>query len=96
MAKLVAPTGKISQTEINTQRGKVRYTAGRDGLYKVDNPTHIKAMKSEGFIEESLMKPDSKDAQRGYTCIECGFGSWFRKCSRCGHENNSDIKTDGD
>jgi DNA-directed RNA polymerase subunit RPC12/RpoP len=46
-------------------------------------------MKAEGFFEASLNPYDKGDAQRGFTCVECGFGSWFRKCSRCGHENGT-------
>jgi len=29
----------------------------------------------------------SQNKNIGYTCLECGFGTWFRKCSRCGYEN---------
>jgi hypothetical protein len=35
------------------------------------------------------------DTNLGYTCIECGFGSWFALCGRCGH-NNSTTPRDGE
>ena len=27
-----------------------------------------------------------------YTCMECGFGSWFAKCSRCGTDNSKTLR----
>ena len=45
-------------------------------------------MKAEGFFEASLMGPTT-DTNMGFTCVECGFGSWFRKCGRCGHQNET-------
>jgi hypothetical protein len=96
MARLVPRDGYVKQTDINSQAGVTRYTAGRDGLYKVENPTHIKALKAEGFTEEALTKYTPGDRDRGYTCAECGFGSWFRKCSKCGHVDESTPPTDGE
>jgi DNA-directed RNA polymerase subunit RPC12/RpoP len=95
MARLVPRDGYVKQTEINSQSGKVTYSADRQGLYSVDNPNHIRALKAEGFIEESLNPYTPGDTGRGYTCTQCGFGSWFRKCSRCGNET-PDPQTDGE
>jgi DNA-directed RNA polymerase subunit RPC12/RpoP len=96
MARLVPRDGYVKQTEINSQSGKVTYRADSQGMYKVEDPKHIKALKSEGFTEEALTKYSPGDTGRGYTCTQCGFGSWFRKCSRCGHEYDSTPQTDGD
>jgi len=85
MTKIVAPDRGVRQTEI----GNKTYTVNRQGIYEVSNPSHIKAMKSEGFFEASLNPISKGDGERGFTCVECGFGSWFRKCSRCGHENGT-------
>lgn len=83
MGKYVAPDRGVKETVI----GGATYNPGRNGIYNVDNASHGAAMKREGFIEASLMGATS--AGIGYTCAECGFGSWFRKCSRCGHENTT-------
>jgi hypothetical protein len=82
MPKMVAPDKHVKQTEV----GGYRYTANRQGLYKVESPSHVAAMKSEGFIEASMMGATT-DQSLGYNCSKCGFGSWFKKCSRCGSEN---------
>jgi hypothetical protein len=85
MTKIVAPDRGVKQTEI----GNSTYTVNRQGVYEVSNASHIKAMKAEGYFEASLNPFSKGDGERGFTCVECGFGSWFRKCSRCGHENGT-------
>jgi len=64
-------------------------------MYEVNNANDIKTLKAEGFTEANLSTYSTGDANRGYTCIECGFGSWFKLCSRCGYETATP-KTDGD
>jgi hypothetical protein len=85
MGRWVAPDRGVRETEVN---GRV-YRPDRGGIYNVDSPSAERAMKAEGFFEASLNPHSAGDAQRGFTCVECGFGSWFRKCSRCGHENGT-------
>lgn len=85
MARMVAPDKGVRETEVN---GRL-YKPDRGGIYNVDSPSAARAMKREGFFEAALNAVDSKDSQRGFNCVECGFGSWFRKCSRCGHENGT-------
>ena len=80
--------------DIKTERGTSSYNPNKKGVITVDNPTHAKRLKAEGFFEASLMGPTT-DTNLGYTCIECGFGSWFALCSRCGH-NNSTTPRDGE
>lgn len=81
MPKMVAPDKGVKETDI----GNKRYRVDRNGVYNVENLSHVKAMKHEGYIEASLM--GATKTQLGYTCSQCGFGSWFKKCSRCGSEN---------
>jgi len=92
MARYVAPDRGVRETVI----GNSTYLPDKGGIYNVESAAHGRAMKAEGFFEASLNPYDKKDGERGYTCVECGFGSWFLKCSRCGHENIKDIKKDGD
>ena len=90
MGKWVAPDRGVRETVI----GNTTYRPDRKGVMNVENAAHAKAMKAEGYFEAALNPYDKKDGERGFTCVECGFGSWFKKCSRCGHES-SDIATDG-
>lgn len=86
MARLVAPDGGVKGVDVRTERGVKKYNPDKGGIYNVDSPKHAAQMKAEGFFEASLSGPTT-DPRLGYTCEECGFGSWFRLCSRCGHEN---------
>ena len=88
MGRLLASDGGVRGVDITTERGTRSYNPDKKGVITVDNPTHARRLKAEGFFEASLMGPTT-DASIGFTCIECGFGSWFRKCSRCGHENGT-------
>lgn len=83
--RMVAPDRGVKETVI----GGRTYNPNKQGIYEVSNARDARAMKAEGFFEAALNPYDSKDGQRGFTCVECGFGSWFRKCSRCGHENGT-------
>ncbi len=91
MARWVAPDKGVKETVI----GNSTYRPDRGGIYTVDNASHARAMKAEGYFEAALNPYDSKDSQRGFTCVECGFGSWFALCSRCGHDNASKTPMDG-
>lgn len=86
MAKLVAPDKGVKSIAVKTELGTTGYRPDGGGLYNVDNPSHARRMKAEGFFEASLMGPVTNRENLGYTCPDCGFGSWFRKCSRCGVE----------
>ena len=94
MGRLLASDGGVRGVDIKTERGTSSYNPNKKGVITVDNPTHAKRLKAEGFFEASLMGPTT-DTNLGYTCIECGFGSWFALCSRCGH-NNSTTPRDGE
>jgi hypothetical protein len=91
MARMVAPDRKVAETVI----GNATYRPDRGGIYNVENASHARAMKAEGYFEASLNPVNEGDNQRGFSCTACGFNGWFRKCGRCGIESNQ-IKTDGD
>lgn len=84
MGRWVAPDKGVRETVV----GAYTYRPDKKGIYNVDSPSAERAMKAEGFFEASLMGPTT-DTNMGFTCVECGFGSWFRKCSRCGHQNGT-------
>lgn len=94
MGRLLASDGGVKGVDIKTERGVSSYNPDKKGVITVDNPTHAKRLKAEGFFEASLMGPTT-DTNLGYTCLECGFGSWFALCSRCGN-NNSKTPRDGE
>lgn len=85
MGRWVAPDKGVKETVIGNQT----YRPDQGGIYNVESISAQRAMKAEGFFEAALNPYNGGDAQRGFTCVECGFGSWFRKCSRCGHENGT-------
>lgn len=91
MPKMIPPQG-LREVSVRTERGVKVYKADRSGLINVDNPKHAKQMKDEGLGVASLAGTSATG--QGYPCSECGFGSWFKKCSRCGHENTR-IEMDG-
>ena len=93
MSKLVGPKG-LRGVDVQTTRGVRKYNQNKKGIIEVNNSKDAKALKSEGFFEASLMGPTTNSANIGFTCTQCGFGSWFMKCGRCGHENDQ-IKRDG-
>jgi hypothetical protein len=96
MARLVPRDGFAKEIDIKRQSGTKRLRADRNGLFSVENPKDIKALKAEGFTEGNLALHTDGDTQRGYNCVNCGFGSWFKLCSRCGHNNDNGTPKDGD
>lgn len=53
----------------------------RKGIADV-HPSDAKAIAEFGGFIPSMTGVTSRGL--GYRCIECGFGSFFRVCSRCG------------
>ena len=90
MPKIIPPQG-LKEVAVKTERGTKVYRAGKDGLINVENPRHAKQMKYEGLGEAGL---NGYSTSGGFPCTSCGFGSWFKKCSRCGHDNER-IEMDG-
>ena len=89
MTRMIAPDGGVRGVDVTTERGTRSYNPDRKGVIHVDNPKHAAQMKSEGFFEASLMGPITNRDVIGFTCSQCGFGSFFRKCSRCDHVNGT-------
>jgi hypothetical protein len=83
MARMIPPQG-MKELEIETRRGKKILRAGKDGLFNIENPKLAKKLKEEGLGEAGL---NGFSTSGGYPCSSCGFGSWFKKCSRCGELN---------
>jgi hypothetical protein len=80
--RLAAPDGAIAGMEVKgAQTGHVTRYDGR--IMDVENPIHIKALKSEGAFAASLSGRTRRSL--GYRCT-CGFGSFVKTCSRCGGE----------
>lgn len=79
--ELLAPTGSEKQVDVRLDGGVTRRYSGRDGIYSVVD-SDVAALKSEGFTEKSLS--GTTRSGDGFRCEACGFGSWFRTCSRCG------------
>jgi len=92
MGRYVAPDKGVRETVI----GGKKYNPDKGGIYNVDNKRHAELMKREGYFEASLNPYSQGDGQRGFTCVQCGFDGWFRKCGRCGHENESLETRDGE
>ena len=91
MSKMIPPQG-LKEVLVKTERGTKVYRADRSGLINVDNPKHAAQMKAEGL---GVASAGGVADTEGFPCSQCGFGSYFIKCSRCGHENERIMK-DGD
>jgi hypothetical protein len=82
MARMCLPDGAVRGIDFEGARTGARtgsYTPGKDGTITVDNPRHIKALREMGAFAANLGGRTSG----GFRC-ECGFGSYFKTCSRCG------------
>lgn len=79
--RLAAPSSTVAGMEVKgAQTGHVTRYNGR--IMDVQDPMHIKALRSEGAFPVSA----SGGARRsiGYRCGVCGFGSFIKTCGRCG------------
>lgn len=84
MTKFFGPKG-MNEIGINTSKGERVLRRGKDGMFEVNNPKLAKKLKSEGLGEATTS--GSFASVNGYTCNKCGFGSFFKKCSKCGEIN---------
>lgn len=80
MTRMVAPDAGCVQVDVPTVQDPRRYS-GR--IVDVDNPTHARMLKQAGYFPASAGGVVSAGGQR---CV-CGFASFFKTCSRCGHTN---------
>lgn len=81
--RLVAPDKAVAGMEVRgAQTGHVTRYDGR--IMDVQDPMHVKALRSEGAFPASLSGHAGRPV--GYRCAACGWGSYFITCSRCGGE----------
>jgi hypothetical protein len=83
MAKIIGPKG-MRQLSVQTKNGERVLNAGKDGMFNVTDPKLIRQLKKEGLGEASTSGVIKAE---GYPCKTCGFGSFFKKCSKCGEIN---------
>lgn len=82
MPRLLSPDDGCVSVKVPSGYGREAVYNGR--VIDVESPAHIRRLRAEGYVVAGVA---GVPVQRGgYTC-ECGFSSFFRKCSRCGHEN---------
>ena len=84
MTKFFGPKG-MREIGVNTSKGERVLKAGKDGMFEVNNPKLAKKLREEGLGEATASGSYRQDI--GYTCNKCGFGSFFKQCSKCGEIN---------
>ena len=83
MSKIIGPKG-MRELSVATPNGQRVLRAGKDGMFNVTDPKLIKKLKAEGLGEASA---GGVTNAAGFPCKACGFGSFFKKCSKCGEIN---------
>jgi hypothetical protein len=83
---MIPPKGMTS-VSIDTPNGKKSKFVGKDGLLNINDPKLVKKLKQEGLGVASASGVISNMNAVGYTCSKCGFGSFFKLCSKCGETN---------
>ena len=86
MARMIAPKG-MNSLSVTDSKGRERVlNRDKDGTFHINNPKLVKKLKDEGLGVAGIAPANHVE---GFTCVQCGFGSYFRKCSRCGHTNGT-------
>ena len=82
MKRVVSPDHRLR--EADSVYPGLRYTPDKGGVFTVTDRDAKGLVEYGGFIQ-----PDMGMGRRreGYRCQDCGFGSWFRRCSRCGADS---------
>jgi hypothetical protein len=75
LVTVAAPDGRVR--EVDGPSG-IRYQS-RDGLYRM-LPADAAALRAVGGFAPNI---GGRTTRGGYRCTGCGFGSFFRRCSRC-------------
>jgi len=83
MTKIIGPKG-MKELGVSTKTGQRVLRASRDGMFHVTDKKLIKKLKDEGLTEASA---SGVTTAKGYPCKSCGFGSFFKQCSKCGEIN---------
>lgn len=79
LMKVCAPDGAVREVDGLTGR---RYKS-RDGAYEMHPADAAKLVAIGGFVP-SMAGHAARTV--GYRCGKCRFGSYFRRCGRCGGE----------
>jgi hypothetical protein len=77
--RIGSPSSKV--IEVDGLSGR-RYKPDSSGVYHVPDKRDAKALIEYGGFVVSEMGTTSKAV--GFRCEDCGFGSWFKTCSKCG------------
>ena len=83
---MIPPKG-MRELAVETSRGTRVLKAGKDGLFHVNDPKLAKKLKQEGLGVAVTAGVLTNASAIGYTCSKCGFGSFFKKCGKCGELN---------
>ena len=83
--KVVPQAGNCKEVEVG---GRV-YRTGRDGLFDMPERAARVTVAQEGGQWPALSGITRRG--QGFVCASCGFGSWFRTCSRCGGECEREV-----
>ena len=86
MTRFIPPTG-LKSIGIETKDGVKTLNAGRDGTFTVNDSKLAKQLKKEGLGIAGTAGVIANPSKAGFNCKSCGFGSFFKKCSKCGEIN---------
>jgi hypothetical protein len=78
--KVVPQASNCREIEVG---GRV-YRRSKNGLFDMPESAAKYTIALEGGQEASLS--GTTRSRFGFRCVECGFGSFFAACSRCGGE----------
>lgn len=87
MSRLVMPDDHCKGVDVADRHGRVnRYNVDlkRDASFEPRTREDEKALRELGCFSANQ---GGRVASGGFTCRACGFGSYFRRCSRCGADN---------
>lgn len=79
MRRVVAPSQRCR--EVDSIDGTVRYKQDKSGAFTMTDRDAKALIAVGGFIQPNMGMGRKAE---GYRCLICGFGSWFKVCSRCG------------
>jgi hypothetical protein len=77
--RVMSPDRRV--VEVDSSNYGVRYRPDKHGAYHVADADAKHLIEFGGFIPSDMGVARRNE---GYRCEDCGFGSWFTTCSRCG------------
>lgn len=80
MARLLSPDDACIGVDV--PYGRSRSYEGT--TIDVSDPSHVKLLRQAGYTLADTAGRPSKAP--GFECLDCGFQSFFRLCSKCGSE----------